>query len=224
MSLRSRKLLLPLVSTLIMLAILLSLGMWQLHRRAWKADLLAQIDAAEHLPAIALPSVPGPFQKVRLEGRFRPELEALYAFEVRNDIPGAHLIVPLERVGQPTVLVDLGFVPDALHRPIAITAASVEGFIRPAEHSGSFSGADNPADRHFYTLDPAKIGAALGIANVAPYTLIALGPEVKGQFPEPAHALPRPPNDHLNYALTWFGFALTLLVIFALYARKALRA
>ncbi len=219
-----RKLLVPLVSTIVMLAILISLGIWQLERRAWKAGLLAQIDTAEQLPAIALPDVPGSFQKVRLEGHWRTDSEGLYAFEVRDQLPGAHLIVPLERAGQPTVLVDLGFVPDRMARPIALATASVEGFIRPAEQAGMFSSGDDVANRHFYTLDPARIGKALGLGEVAPYTLIALGPVVRGQYPEPAHALPRPPNDHLNYALTWFGFALTLSVIFVLYARKALRA
>jgi surfeit locus 1 family protein len=219
-----RKLALPVASTLVMLAILISLGVWQLHRLAWKTELLAHIDAAEHLPAIPMPDAPAPFQKVRLEGSFRPDLEALYAFELRGEMPGAHLIVPLERAGQPAVLVDLGFVPDAMKRPIAVSASSVDGFVRPAEQAGTFSGTDSPGELHFYTLDPAKIGAALGLARVAPYTLVALGPPVPGQFPDPAHAMPRPTNDHLHYALTWFGFALTLLVIFGLYARKALRS
>jgi surfeit locus 1 family protein len=224
MSRHMRKLWVPLLSTAIMLAILISLGVWQLQRREWKAGLLAQIDAAEQQPAIALPSEPQPFQKVRVEGRFRTDLVALYAFEVRDQKPGAHLIVPLERTGQPTILVDLGFVPDAMPRPIAVEAGAVEGFIRPAEQASTFSGGDNIAGRHFYTLNPALIGNTLGLAQVAPYTLVALAPLVPRQYPEPAHAMPRPPNDHLNYALTWFGFAITLLVIFILYARKASRA
>ena len=73
------------------------------------------------------------------------------------------------------------------------------------------------------TLDPAAIGAALGLASVAPFTLVALGPA-----PTPPRArrsaLPRPPNDHLSYALTWFGLAACLLVVFVVYVRKALRS
>jgi surfeit locus 1 family protein len=219
-----RKLLVPSVSTLIMLAILISLGFWQLERREWKAGILAQIDSAEAQPAITMPRVPSSFQKVRVEGTWRTASEGLYAFEVRDQKPGAHLIVPLERVGEPIVLVDLGFVPNTMARPIGVTSASVEGFIRPAEQAGMFSSGDDVATQHFYTLDPARIGKALGLGEVAPYTLIALGPITRGQYPEPAHALPRPPNDHLSYALTWFGFAITLSIIFFLYARKALRA
>ena len=54
-------------------------------------------------------------------------------------------------------------------------------------------------------------------------TLVALGPAPSQGYPDPAKHLPRPPNDHLQYALTWYGFAATLLVIFFLYARKVLR-
>jgi surfeit locus 1 family protein len=43
-------------------------------------------------------------------------------------------------------------------------------------------------------------------------------------FPDPVQHLPRPPDNHLQYAITWFGFAVTLVIIFLLYARKALRA
>ena len=43
-------------------------------------------------------------------------------------------------------------------------------------------------------------------------------------MPEPASALPRPPNDHLNYALTWFGLAASLVAVFGAYVRKVLRA
>ena len=56
--------------------------------------------------------------------------------------------------------------------------------------------------------------------RVAPFTLVAMG---AGGMPEPATTLPRPPNDHLNYALTWFALALSLLIVFAAYTRKVLR-
>lgn len=214
----------PAIMTLAMLAILIGLGIWQLQRREWKRGILDHIDAAERSPAIPMPDAPGDFQKVRLEGHARTDLEAFYAFEVRNGQPGGQLIVPYERPGKPTILVDLGFVPDAAPHPFPVDDRAVEGFIRPAEQSSYFSGTDDPAHRHFYTLDPALIGKTLGLSNVAGYTLVALAPAAPGQMPEPSHAMPRPPNDHLGYALTWFGFAVTLVIIFFLYARKSQRS
>ena len=210
--------------TLAMLAILIGLGIWQLQRREWKRGILDHIDAAERSMAIPLPDAPDDFQKVRLEGHARTDLEAFYAFEVRNGQPGGQLIVPYERPGKPTVLVDLGFVPESAPHPFPVDDRAVEGFIRPAEQAGAFSGKDDPANRHFYTLDPALIGKSLGLNNVAAYTLVALAPAAPNQTPEPSHAMPRPPNDHLGYALTWFGFAVTLLIIFFLNVRKLQRS
>jgi surfeit locus 1 family protein len=214
----------PLVSTLVMLGVLIGLGVWQLQRRAWKADILARIFAAEVLPAVPLTAEPPPFAKVRVAGRLRTDLVALYGAEVRADTLGAHVIVPLERDGFDPVLVDLGWAPNQRRAPLVFPVGGVEGFVRPGEHAGRFSAKDDPAQRLFYTLDPGVIGPALGVPRVAPFVLVAMGPSVLGVFPDPVQHLPRPPDNHLQYAITWFGFAVTLVIIFLLYARKALRA
>ena len=78
--------------------------------------------------------------------------------------------------------------------------------------------------RQFYTLDPEAIGRSLGLQHVAPFILIALGPTPPEHYPDPAKHLPRPPNNHLSYAITWYGLAVALVVIFALWARKVLTA
>lgn len=223
----ARRLLVPGLSTLAMLAILVGLGTWQVQRLHWKHALLAQIATAEAQPPIPLGPAPSPFQKVRAMGVLRGDLAALYGAEVR-DLPngasalGAHLIVPLDRPGEMPLLVDRGWVREegAPLPPTPMGMTTVEGYIRPGEQAGLFSARDDPAGRKFYTLDPQAIGAALGLRVVAPYTLVALGPP---GLPDPARALPRPPDNHLQYALTWYGFALILLVIFFLHARKVLR-
>jgi surfeit locus 1 family protein len=218
-----RRLVVPTVSTVVMLAILLALGVWQLQRREWKHGLLAQIDAAEAAPAIPMPADPDPFEKVRIEGHLRTDLHALYGAEVRGDILGGQLIMPLERSGADPVLVDLGWVPNDDISKMTLPQGAVDGFVRPAEHAGMFSGTDSPAKRLFYTLDPGPIGASLGLARVAPFTLVAIGVPKPGVYPDPATELPRPADNHLQYALTWFGFAITLAIIFVLYVKKALR-
>lgn len=214
----------PAIMTAVMLAILLSLGVWQLQRRAWKADLLARIDAAEAEPAIPMPTEPDSFAKVRLEGHLVTDRLTRYGAEVRGNTLGAQIIVPLERPGAEPVLVDLGWAPNDIRQPLTFPQGAIEGFIRPPEHAGMFSGKDDPARLLFYTLDPEAIGTALGVARVAPYTLVVIGTVAPGIFPDPVLHLPRPADNHLQYAVTWFGFALTLLIIFVLYARKTLCA
>jgi surfeit locus 1 family protein len=210
----------PGISTLAMLAVLLSLGTWQLQRRAWKADLLSRIDAAEHVSANPLTDSPAAFAKVQASGRLRSDLQVRYGAEVRGTTLGQHLIVPLERESAPPVMVDLGWAPAGA--ALVLPSGPIDGFVRPPEHAGTFSAKDDPAKRLFYTLDPEKIGAALGYSAVMPFTLVAVGESFPGRYPDPVRTLPRPPDNHLQYAITWFGFACTLLVIFALYTRKTL--
>ena len=225
----TRRLAVPALSSAVMLAVLLGLGTWQVHRLAWKTALLAQIDRAEQLPAVALSPNPQPFAKVSVTGTMRDDLSANYGAEVR-DTPqgtriGAQLLVPLERPGEPPIMVDRGWVPKDLAQGLAPDAGqvTVDGYVRAPDHPGMFSATDNLPMRQFYTLDPATIGAALGLPAVAPFTLVALGPPPPQLYPDPARHLPRPPNDHLSYAITWYGLAATLVVIFAIYARKVIR-
>jgi surfeit locus 1 family protein len=225
-----RRLLLPGAMAAVMLAVLLGLGTWQVERLHWKQGLLAQIAHAEAAPAVPLPADPDPFTKVRVTGRLRDDLSASYGAEVR-DTPtgtqlGTHLIVPLERTDENAILVDRGWVPDRRPRPLAQASGdvTVEGYVRPSDTPGLFSAQDNPPARQFFTLNAQAIGAALGLQRVAPYFLIAMGPPPAERYPDPAQHLPRPLNNHLSYAITWYGLAIALVVIFILWARKVLSA
>jgi surfeit locus 1 family protein len=212
-----------------MLAILLALGTWQIHRLHWKEALLARIAAAEKQPAEPLGPNPEPFAKASVTGRLHPELAALYGTDVR-DTPagpqlGAQLLVPMERPGSAPILIDLGWVPEGGQSAIQWPDGpqTVTGYVRLPDAPGWFTPRDDPATRHFYTLNPSSIGAMLGLKNLAPVTLVGFGPAIAGHFPTPAQHLPRPVNNHLQYALTWYGLAGALLVVFVPWFRKELR-
>ncbi|HME20995.1 MAG TPA: SURF1 family protein [Acetobacteraceae bacterium] len=228
MSSRLRRLLWPGVMATVMLAVLLGLGTWQVARLHWKQGVLAQVARAEAGPAMPLPAEPEPYTKVQVTGHLRDDLSASYGAEVR-DTPagtqlGAYLIEPLERDDGDAILVNRGWVPDKRPRPIARPEGDVmlEGYVRPSDTPGLFSATDNPAARQFYTLDASAIGGALGLRQVAPFILVAMGPAPPERYPDPARHLPRPPNNHLSYAITWYGLAIALVVIFVLWARKVL--
>ena len=224
-----RRLLGPGLIALAMLAILIGLGTWQIYREHWKEGILARIARAEAAPPVPLHGDPTPFTKVAVTGRLRPDLSASYGDDVRDmpqgPVMGTDLIQPLERPGRPPLLVDRGWVPQHPPTPIAQPQGdtTVVGYIHQAEKPGFFAAGDDPAARTFYTLDPQRIGASLGLPHVAPFILIAMGPAPPQRWPDPAKHLPRPPNNHLNYAITWYGLAITLVVMFVIRARKALR-
>jgi len=304
-----RKLLWPGVMTAIMFVILLGLGTWQVRRLAWKEAILAQIAQAEAAPPEPLPpttgtAIPPPFTKVAVTGTLMHDRSALYAAEVRDmrtgPEMGAYLIEPLQRKDAPPVLVERGWVPLKPIAPVAMPQGEVTitGYVHAPSMPGLFSATDDVPGRHFYTLDPQAIGAALGLNHVAPFILIALampptgatmpqevptneaptgaalpggmanneiptsgtptvGVQTNGpladstppagrpptgaptteapaqgmptaaaptELPIPEQHLPRPPNNHLAYAITWYGLAGALLVIFITWARKAAHA
>lgn len=218
-----RSLLWPGVTTLLMFLVLLALGFWQVHRLAWKQGILAQVAAAEAAPAIPLPADPGPFQKVSATGHFLPGPIASYGVEVRDSpagpVMGWQHLAPFATGGR-VILVDRGWVPDnAAVTPPAGTVTIV-GYARPAEHPRMLNATDDTARRQFFTLDPQKIASVLGQPRVAPFTFVVLGPEQPGVIPDPAQHLPRPPNNHLMYAITWFGLAGVLVIMFGSWVRN----
>jgi surfeit locus 1 family protein len=211
--------------------LLIALGVWQLHRLKWKEGLLAQIHQAEMSPPLLLPANPSRFQKVIVTGSWVPGKAVLYGDEVHDGpvtpIEGGQLVQPLREPSGRVVMVDLGWVPERTAVPLPSTgdAVQVVGYVRPSESPGYFSAKDDPRSRLYYTLNPQRIGLDMGLTNVAPFTLIAMGPTPPpgSARPLPAQHLPQPPNNHYQYALTWFGLAIVLVLEFGVFAWKRLR-
>ena len=219
----------PAASALVMFAVLIGLGTWQLARLHWKQGVLQAIATAETSPPVRLPAHPAQFQKVAVAGVLQSARALIYGAEVQ-DTPagprmGGQLIQPLLRRDGPPILIDRGWVPDGLNVPAATPSGTVEvaGYVRSPDRPGLFSPHDDPPGGRVYTLDPVVMAAALGLHEVASFTLVELGRAVSGSYPMPATALPRPPNDHLSYAITWFGLAAVLVVVFGVWARKTVR-
>lgn len=222
-----RRLLLPSLITFGALMVLIGLGTWQVERLSWKTDLLARFDAVEAGPPAPLGAAePEPYAKVSATGHFDHGREALLGVELRGTALGGHLVTPLLRDGAPAILVDRGWVPFERNASVAHPAGdvTVTGWVRPPETAGWFSAADDVPGRRFYTYDPTKIGAALGLTSVVPWTLVALADGADAAaLPQPARRLPRPNNNHLGYAITWFGLAAGLIGVYLVWLRRRLK-
>jgi surfeit locus 1 family protein len=240
----------PATMTAAMLLALLGLGSWQVKRLFWKQALLTQIAQAEAAEPVPLARIEArgtlsPFMKISATGTFLPDETALYGAEVRDVAPGlamggpavagpamgAQLIEPMREVNGELVLVDRGWVPISRSGPLdqPTGEVTVSGYVRLGDTQHWYSAADDPASRRFYTLDPRAIGTAMGLGDIRPFVLVALaagtGPGlIVDHWPDPARHLPRPPNNHLVYAITWYGLAVALLAIFTMWARKGSQA
>jgi surfeit locus 1 family protein len=239
---RWRALVVPGLCTLVGLVVLCGLGFWQLQRLAWKEALIAHANARAAAAAVPAPAESDwprvnaeadEYRRVTARGIFRYDREALcYALlsDARGPFsgPGYWVLTPLALADGATVIVNRGFVPldrasaEARPQGQASGAVTVTGLLRLPEHRAWFTPADDPARGIFQTRDPAAIAAAYGLARVAPFFIDA-DASAPGGLPEGGETRLVFPNNHLGYAITWFGLALALAATFAAFAWKELR-
>ncbi len=241
MSPRFRALIAPGVATLVGVAMLIGLGEWQLRRLAWKEALIAAVETRAHAAPVDAPAeaewprldpADYEYRRVRLTGAFDGDKQVLVFRALgeprgRYGGPGYLVMTPLKLADGATVLVDRGFVPerekDAANNGLGGGETTVVGLMRASETRNWFTPADDPAAGQWYTRDVAAIAKAEGLARTAPFSIDAdAGPD-PAALPEGGETILAFPNNHLSYALTWFGMAAALVGVFAAYAASRLR-
>lgn len=237
---RFRPTLWPTVFTIPALLVLVGLGTWQLERLQWKTALIAEIQGrvsvpAEPLPAMLaaagddLPSVQ--YRRVSLTGAFRHDAEMYLAARSMNGNVGYHVVTPFDLADGGTVLVDRGWVPPERKLPAQRPEGQVdgevtiEGVVRVPRAEKSWLQPDNePHNNMWFWVDlPAMAEhARLGAVgtDLAPVYVEAGPAENPGGFPIGGQTRVNLPNDHLQYAITWYALAVILAVIYVIYHRK----
>ena len=213
-------------------AVLAGLGTWQVQRLGWKTALIAEREtlmAAEPLVITDIAaSVPG-WRTVRVGGEFLNDKSLLVGPHSWHSLPHWRLVTPLRLPTGGFVLVDRGWVPDQGKRAAFRGAArpagqvTVEGIARLPTATGYFSPPNLPEKDSWFRVAPEAMGVRLALANVAPFWVVAQGRNADGGYPVPDVQIPMPPNNHLQYAITWYGLALAALVIAGVYWRRERR-
>jgi len=228
------------LATLAALALLIGLGVWQLQRLEWKRGLIAEIETRAKAPPISLAEALAlakdggdpSYLHVRVAGRFENDKER-HLYALADGAPGWHLITPLVADDGATVMVDRGFVPDALKEQATRPQSQVEGetsvtgLVRVPESKGAFTPDSDPdRDRWYYRDLDGMAQSMFGDKpqNLAPFFLEAEEGGPPGSWPRGGQTRLDLPNNHLQYAITWFLLAFCLLVIYAVYVRQALQA
>ncbi|OYQ32573.1 hypothetical protein CHU95_17480 [Niveispirillum lacus] len=223
--------LIPSIAALLALVILLGLGTWQLERLAWKTDLISRVEAGLAADPVDLPaSINSPadwdYVRVRVTGRLLHDNETyigprLYPRPDGRQEQGVHVLTPLLRDdGAGIVLIDRGWVPldkrDPASRPEGQVGGSVTiSAIARVPQDRAFMQPDNdPATRTFFWLDMKALAAIAGADRLAPLVLQADATANPGGLPIGGRTIVVLKNDHLSYALTWYGLALTLIGVF----------
>jgi surfeit locus 1 family protein len=217
------------VASLAGIAVLCTLGAWQLERLAWKEGLIASIEARRHAEPLPLAAIEQRFAEtadieyvpVRAEGRFLHE-GARYFLTTFDGNAGWNLYEPLQLADGRLLYVNRGFVPYALKDPAtreekANGAVVVTGLARNPVSERPPSAPDNdPVQNVFFWRNLPDMTAGLALpegARFLPFFLDA-GPSPRADgYPMGGTTIVDLPNSHLSYAITWFGLALALAVM-----------
>jgi len=225
------------VATTIALAILIALGVWQLQRLKWKEALLAHVFELQHAKAQALEyplaelarGKDVEFTRVSVVCPGLASAPFLEVYDLRDGQAGSRLVsqCPLSGDAYGSILVDRGFIPDTSRArpqvdPAERTPVEVVGVLRKPERGNFATPKNRPG--HWFTHEVAPMAQALGASAPAPVFLFAEtnpNPEVAQLRPAPLP--PEIPNNHFEYALTWFGLAGALAGVYLAALFKTLR-
>lgn len=224
------------VATLAALALLLGLGFWQLQRADWKGGLIAQIEARTKAEPLTLEAAEAlvregkdpSYYRVVAQGRFHHAKEH-YLYAASEGRVGWHVITPLETAAGEMVLVDRGFVPDELKDPVSRASGQIEsvttvsGIVRAPQEQGLFTPDNEPKANRWFWRDLRAMSQSMfpgGTIEVAPFFVEADKTAVPGGWPEGGQTRLEIPNNHLQYAITWFLLAAGLIVVYVLLLRS----
>ncbi len=230
--------------TFLGIALLIGLGVWQIQRAAWKEDMLARITSQMTAEPLDLSTMPPAqlseldYRRVKLHGHFLHDFgEAPLGPRTYNGQVGWHIITPFEAANGRVWLINRGWVPDDRRDPASRSESwhreevTVTGIARLPTAPGPFTPTNDPATDHWYWYDlPAMIRAVemqspplmeqiLSAAETR-WIIEADATATPGTLPQGGITTLQIPNNHRQYALTWFTLAAMLLVFFVLSRRR----
>jgi surfeit locus 1 family protein len=220
----------PTVFAAIGFAILFGLGTWQVQRLQWKTDLIERIDARTALPPVDLPArIDDPdaweYRPVRVRGTFLHDRELMIAGRAWRGQAGWHVVTPLVRAdGAGTVLVNRGFVPHDRRTPADRAAARAEGVVEVVGLGRvpgrvSFLQPDNrPQEETWFWYELDAMAAHARVSGVQPVVVEADATPNPGGLPVGGQTVVNIRNEHLGYAITWYGLAAALAAMWAIAA------
>ncbi len=216
--------------TLIIGAVCIRLGFWQLDRLNERQQRNAEIQAELDRPIVDLVSDAVPpdglaYRRLRARGTFDPAHEIILSNRSYSGQAGVHLVTPLRLDGMDAaVLVDRGWIPASQASGEARNGFALSGTVelvgvgRPSQGEPSIAwladptrGPDTPA------LDSWRFLSLPGIQAQMPYPLLPVILEVAEPFggqplPKPQTELDLSEGSHMSYAIQWFAFAAIALL------------
>ena len=235
------------IFTLLMVMAFAGLGIWQLQRRVEKHALIAVLNERLAAEPAALPvraqwntltPAKDEFRRVSFTATYAPLPDAMVysaGSAVRDDVsgPGTWAFLPAQLPGGETVVVNAGFVQNTMQdraqqdraasRLVTGQPVKLSGYLRFPEASGALTPREDVAKRLWFVRDVAGMARALNWGSVAPFYIDLEAPVPASGIPKlgPLHVHLK--DDHLQYAITWFGLAFVVVIAFGFWLRAQRR-
>ncbi|HEU0154573.1 MAG TPA: SURF1 family protein [Stellaceae bacterium] len=223
----------PTIVAVPMLLICLGLGFWQIQRLSWKEGLIAARAAAVAAAPIAPPRNTDEargmeFRHVIDTGVFLHDKEIDLGATSPGGRAGYHILTPLREPGGRIVFINRGFVPEELRDPAKRPSGQVGGTVKvsgllqlpPNGRPNWFLPNNRPDLNYWFWIDLPAMAKRDQLDRVAPFYIDADAAPNPGGWPKGGTTRLELPNNHLQYALTWFSLAVALIVIYVTYHRR----
>ena len=215
------------------IVVLLGLGTWQVERLFWKERLIAERHAAVAAPPSPLPRTIAEaealaFHHVSAAGTFLNDRELFLGATDDDGHPGYHVVTPLRLADGDVLLVDRGFIPESRRPPETRAGGELQGAVKvigllrlaPAAKPYWFLPDNNAARNYWIWFDIPAMAAADHLERVMPFYVDADATPNPGGLPRGGQTQLDLPNNHLQYAITWYALAVGLLVVYIVFARR----
>lgn len=216
----------PSLIGLIGTAILIWLGVWQLQRLEWKESVLSEIETQLAAPPIEMPALPDPskhkFTAVTVSGTVHPD--RVFVFSSLKDLGVRFRVLqPLELADGRRIILELGTINPTLADNVNFAGpVAVEGMLHWPDEVDGFTPDPDLQNGIWYARDLSEISAVLG---TDPILVVASSMDPSDPLIVPLPLDPTIiPNDHLQYAVTWFGLAVVWVGMTMLWLRRIARA
>lgn len=223
----------PTVMTIPIIALLCLLGNWQVERLNWKLDIIQKLEQRYSLPASNLADViiksdainpdNWEYRHVVVSGRFLHMREMTLYGIGPDGRPGYDLFTPLLTQAGNYIIINRGWVPEALKeqysRPQTINEekVTVTGLLRKSWPKIRFAAENDPASNMWYHGDVGEMAQAQDLTDVFPMFIYADKGTTAGKYPIGGRTRLKIVNNHLDYAMTWYGLAIVLLGIYFIF-------
>jgi surfeit locus 1 family protein len=172
---------------------------------------------------------------VKFRAEYAPDKEAVVwatGSGLRDDVkgPGAFIFSPTRLPTGETVVVNRGFVADqkpsgsTKRPPPVLGQAEITGIMRWPEPKGwELSTPYDRGSQLWFVRDHLAIAQENGWDRAAPFYIEREAQEPPDSLPPPGRLNANLPNNHLQYALTWYGLAVVLVAVFGFWVHSRWR-